>query len=164
MKKIILILLASLCFASSYSQDKAAEEQEVLKVIDALFTGMKEADSAMVHSAFVDTARMYTAFTDRNGKPVLSKGNLDEFLSAVGTPHDVDYNEEIWGAEVRIDGPLAQVWTKYAFYAGNKFSHCGVDAFHLFKSEKGWKIFVITDTRNWQNCKVPDDIQAKYKE
>ena len=28
---------------------------------------------------------------------------------------------------------LATVWVKYAFYAGGEFSHCGVDAFQLFK-------------------------------
>jgi hypothetical protein len=34
-------------------------------------------------------------------------------------------------AVFELDGPLASVWAEYSFYAGEKFSHCGIDAFQL---------------------------------
>ncbi|UII27039.1 nuclear transport factor 2 family protein [Fulvivirga maritima] len=161
----MLALCCVLISLHSYAQNTDKTEQEakaVRKVIDTLFEGMEKGDSDLVRSAFSEQAEMYSVFTDRSGKPVLHQGTLIEFLKSVGTPHDVEWNEEIWNVEIRIDGHLAQVWAEYAFYADDKFSHCGVDAFHLFKSEAGWKIFHITDTRNWQNCDVPEEIQRKY--
>jgi hypothetical protein len=53
---------------------------------------------------------------------------------------------------VRIDGPLAVVTVDYSFYAGQQFSHCGIDAFQLFRGPAGWKIFQLTDTRRRTGC------------
>ncbi|MBL6445223.1 nuclear transport factor 2 family protein [Fulvivirga sp. 29W222] len=164
MRKIIIPVL--FCFLLSYdiyAQNSNTEEKAVLDVVEQLFDGMRAADSAMVHAVFYNKVEFYTAFTNKEGKRVLHEGALQGFLDAVGSPHDVIWDELIWDTEIRIDGNLAQVWTKYAFYAGDKFSHCGVDSFHLFKSEVGWKIFHLTDTREWKNCNVPDDIKEKHK-
>ena len=33
-------------------------------------------------------------------------------------------------------------------------SHCGINAFQLFKSSDGWKVIQITDTRNKEGCQT----------
>ena len=48
---------------------------------------------------------------------------------------------------VSIDGPLAAVWADYEFWAGSRFSHCGVDAFQLAQTGGQWRIVALTDTR-----------------
>jgi hypothetical protein len=53
---------------------------------------------------------------------------------------------------VHVDGPLAVVWTDYAFFAGQKFSHCGVDAFQLARTPAGWRIVALADTRKTEGC------------
>ena len=35
---------------------------------------------------------------------------------------------------------IATVWTPYDFWIDGKFSHCGIDAFDLVKTDEGWKI------------------------
>jgi hypothetical protein len=40
----------------------------------------------------------------------------------------------------------------YSFFAGPRFSHCGIDAFQLFRGPGGWKIFQLTDTRRRTGC------------
>jgi hypothetical protein len=45
----------------------------------------------------------------------------------------------------------------YAFFAGDTFSHCGVNAFQLFKGADGWKIFHIADTRRREGCEMPEE-------
>ena len=70
-------------------------------------------------------------------------------------PEEV-WDERIWDAEVRVDGNLATAWMKYAFYAGDEFSHCGVDAFQLFKGVDGWKVFHVADTRRREGCETPE--------
>jgi hypothetical protein len=46
-----------------------------------------------------------------------------------------------------VDGPLATAWMDYTFHVGERFSHCGVNAFQLFRSDDGWQIIQIADTR-----------------
>lgn len=162
MKKLIFCLL--LLPAVGIAQDANAlelDKKAVLRVINQLFDGMRAGDSAMVSAVFYENASMFTSFTNKAGEPELRKGNLGRFLTAVGTPHDDVWDEPIWDTEVQIDGNLAQVWTKYAFYAGENFSHCGVDAFQLTRTKDGWKIFHLTDTRQRDGCEVPDDIRKK---
>jgi hypothetical protein len=48
--------------------------------------------------------------------------------------------ERIWSPDVRIHGSIATVWAPYDFWQDGKFSHCGVDAFDLIKTDDGWKI------------------------
>lgn len=150
-------LSATLCFAQS-------DESLVKEVVDRMFKGMQLGDSAMVHSVFHESVTMASAFKSKDGNPVLRKEtSIADFLKAVGTPHAEAWNEEIWNVEVKIDGDLAQVWCDYAFYVGKKFSHCGIDAFHLYKTTSGWKIFHLSDTRRSTNCTIPNSISDKYK-
>jgi len=68
--------------------------------------------------------------------------------------HEIVWDERIMSYEIKVDADMATAWTEYAFYAGEKFSHCGVNAFQFFKDdEKGWLITQIIDTRRKENCK-----------
>ena len=51
----------------------------------------------------------------------------------------------------------------FAFYLDDKFSHCGVDAFQLFKGNTGWEIFQLTDTRKKEGCVIPVHIKKVKK-
>jgi hypothetical protein len=95
---------------------------------------------------------MYTYYTNKKGEAVFVKDEVQKFINAVGTPHEEVWDEKIWDTEIRVDGNLAQVWTKYGFYLDEKFSHCGVDAIHLTKTKDGWKIFHLSDTRQREDC------------
>ncbi len=159
--KVFTLVLTLLVCSYSFAQEK--EDEKVKAVVLSLFEGMRTADSVMVRATFMDDAQMYTIATGKNGEPVIRRGSLQRFVTAVGTPHDKVWNEPIWDTEVRIDGHLAQVWTQYAFYLGNEFSHCGVDAFQLFKTSDGWKIFQIADTRKKEGCEVPEEVKEAYK-
>jgi hypothetical protein len=137
---------------------------EIKEVITRLFNGMEKGDSAKVHSVFAEQVTMATISRDKNNGPRMShESSIDGFLKAVGSPHPEIYYEEIWNLKIQIDGDFAQAWCDYAFYIGNKFSHCGVDAFHLHKGKDGWKIFHLADTRRKENCDIPSEIQAKHK-
>ncbi len=140
--------------SSSVPLQAQSAERAVMQVIDRLFDGMRAGDSTMLRSVFDAEARMVSVGT-RDGEPSLNVGSVDRFVTSIGTPRDVVYDEPIWDWEVRIDGHLAQVWTKYAFYRGEDFSHCGVDAFQLVRRNEGWKIFQLTDTRRRDDCWTP---------
>lgn len=132
------------------------DEETIIKAIKQMFDGMRAGDSSIISAVFVRDARMGTATKNREGKVVLREGSLDRFLTQMATPHDEVYDEKIWSYEVRIDGPLAYVWTEYTFYLGKKQLHCGYNVFELVKFDEGWKITSIVDTRRKENCKTPE--------
>ena len=159
----ILILMAMIGL-SAVAKSQGEEAQAVMQPIAKLFTGMNLGDSAMVHSAFAQSITMATIMQDKSGKQILRReSSLAGFLKAVGTPHTEPWSEPIWDTKIEVDGTFAQVWTQYAFYSGKKFSHCGVDAFHLVKEETGWKIFHLADTRHTTDCKVPASVSDQFK-
>ncbi|MBC8110214.1 MAG: nuclear transport factor 2 family protein [Verrucomicrobia bacterium] len=145
--KSLLIICLILTIGNSFAQELSADEKAVKAVIAKLFEGMQKGDSTLVRSVFHPKARLQTAFADKNGKPALAEGNISNFVKAVGTPHAEVWDERLSTIEIRIDDNLATVWANYEFYVGSKFSHAGVNAFQLFKSESGWKIIQIADTR-----------------
>ena len=148
-----------ICNMGLYAQTKA-EKQEIQSVkltINKLFDGMREGDSAKVASTFSRQVTMYTSLTTKNGEQVVKKGNLNAFLHAIGTPHDAIWDEKTMNTTISIEGSIVQVWTDYTFYIGSKFSHCGVDAFHLIKENgNDWKIVHLMDTRRTEACEISD--------
>ncbi len=165
MKKRLIVFAFILSAIVSTAQEKqySQEEKEVYKVVLNVFDAMRAGDSTKLGESFTPDAQMFTATYDKEGKPILNQGSLHQFKLAVGSPHDKVYDEPIWNTEIKIDGLLAQVWTDYAFYLGDVFSHCGVDAFQLFKTAEGWRIFHLTDTRRRENCEIPEHIKTGKK-
>jgi hypothetical protein len=126
---------------------------------------MQKGDSALAHAAFATEVTSATIRVDKEGKPLVqTESSMREFVKAIGTPHTDVWNEMIWDEKISVDVNFAQVWTSYAFYRGKKFSHCGVDAFHLVKLGDGnWKIFHLVDTRRKEGCKVPLTISKQFE-
>ena len=153
------------CAVSLQAQPATAPENEaIVKVVRRLFEGMEKGDSAMVSSAFASDVTLATMRRNKENKGQIAHENsIDGFLKAVGTPHPDAWHEEIWNIKVQQDDNFAQVWCDYAFYVGKRFSHCGVDAFHLYKGDDGWKIFHLADTRRSTPCTIPEEIQNRYK-
>ena len=163
MKKNIFTGIVILFSMQGFSQT-ASETNAIMEPIKQLFEGMKRGDSAKVHSAFVIDVNFVTVAKNKSGKPILIPEPLDKFLMAVGTPHTETWSEPVWDVAVHVDGIFAQEWAKYAFYLDKKFSHCGVDAFHLIKEADGqWRIFHLADTRQREGCKVPEAVSNQFK-
>lgn len=148
--KILYITFLCCCgFCFNNSND------EVKQSVETLFKGMFQGDSAMVHSVFWDDVRMYTSFTTAEGKEEFRKGSIENFLRAVGTPHEEPWDEQIWNLQISVDDNLAHAWMNYAFYLGDQFSHCGVNAIQLLKMDGKWKIVHLIDTRRKEGCDIP---------
>lgn len=150
MKKCICLF--GLILVLSINTQAQTPEKQVQSVIETLFDGMRAGDSTMVASSFTRDAVMQTIARNQAGEVVIRNGNLQQFLTSVGTPHDDVWDEKIGGYEIKIDGELASAWTPYQFFIGERFSHCGVNSFQLAKIGGEWKIIYIVDTRRRTNC------------
>jgi hypothetical protein len=132
----------------------SADQQAVMATITRLFDGMRAADTTVMRSTFHPSARLQTTGI-RDGAPVVQSVPIDRFLAGIARPHDEVYDERIWNTEVRVDDNLAAAWMNYAFFVGERLSHCGVNAFQLFRAPAGWRIIQIVDTRRQQGCETP---------
>jgi hypothetical protein len=126
------------------------EREAVLAVVQRLWDGMKTRDTALVRSVF-DPSASLTRISTRGGDARVHVTPVSAFIEALGKATEA-WNERTYAPEVRIDGPLATVWTEYDFHLGTQFSHCGVDAFQLLKTSAGWKIVALSDTARREGC------------
>ena len=69
-----------------------------------------------------------------------------DFIAALGAS-PVGWDERIGDIEVHLDDGLATAWTAYRLFVGERFIHCGVNAFTLVQDADGWRILQIADTR-----------------
>ncbi len=140
------------------SAQTTSSEEAVRAVIDRLFDGMRAGDAAMVASTFDPTARLATTFTAQDGAPMLRESEVADFVKAVGAPHDEVWDEKIWNVVIHTEDNLASAWMNYAFFAGERFSHCGVNSFVLARRPEGWKIIHLADTRRVaSSCEPPPE-------
>ncbi len=155
-----------LCFVLIITIPSKAQTDydDIKEVINSVFIGMEKGDSAKVHSAFAEQVTMAIIYRDKNNAPgIYNASSIDGLLKSVGSPHSEILYEEIWNLKIQIDGDFAQAWGDYAFYTGNKFSHCGLDSFHLYKGKEGWKIFHLAYTVRNEKCDIPAEIKSKHK-
>jgi hypothetical protein len=151
------LLVPAVFAAPARAQAPTGAEAEVRAVIDRSFDAMRRGDAAAMGSFFHPTARLQSVGVSREtGQPVLRTDSIAAFLRVVGTPHTAVYDERISDVQIRVDGNFATAWMNYTFYVVNdgtdQLSHCGVDAFQLFRSTDGWKVIQITDTRRREGC------------
>ncbi|WP_276483233.1 nuclear transport factor 2 family protein [Paraflavitalea pollutisoli] len=152
MNKRMLLCLLAFVGMSHLSQAQKAEDS-VKATINQLFEGMKSANASMVQGAFADSAVLQTIITrNREGRTVIRNEQVSAFADFVGKQKAGAADERIQFETIRIDGPLAIVWTPYKFYFNGSFSHCGVNSFQLVRLNGQWKIQYLIDTRRKEPC------------
>lgn len=148
MKKLVLILTFLSFFGTTFAQSE--DEKAIKAVVVQLFEGMQKHDSTMVRDCFHPSARMQDIGENPKTGLVEIKvlNTIDDWVKSIGSmPASLQIEERELDSEIRIDAQMATAWTKYEFYRNGKISHCGIDAFQLFKTDKGWKILTLTYTR-----------------
>jgi hypothetical protein len=141
----LVLLLAARAELSAQS-----EEARVLAVVRQLFDGMKAHDTVRMRAVLHPQARLVSSGM-KDGAPTVSVETTEGWLTAVSRGVE-PYDERIKNPVVQVDGGLASVWAEYSFYVGERFSHCGVDTFHLVRTAEGWRIIDLADTRRKEGC------------
>ncbi|WP_461788646.1 nuclear transport factor 2 family protein [Pedobacter sp.] len=152
MKHLTIFILLLSCLSVKLFAQNLAEEEAIKKTINNLFTGMRNADSSMVKSAFNQGAILQTIGKTKEGNVVVRSTDLNAFIASIAKPHPEVYDERIVFSRILVDDNLASVWTDYQFYIVDKFSHCGVNSFQLVKVNDEWKIVYLIDTRRKDKC------------
>ncbi len=134
-----LLLVVAMGSPAAYAQARPAEQAAVLAVAESALAAISQSDFTAFTDLMLDSAVTFSA-GERNGQ---FRIQFSTRAQQRATPTGRRYTERGFEPEVRVSGPLAMVWFPYDFYLDGKWSHCGVDAFTLLKSEQGWRIATL---------------------
>jgi hypothetical protein len=145
----LLASLALLAGAPTRVAAQSADHDAAFAVVRALFDGMRARDTSAMRAAFVPNASMQS-LTPAG----VTFDPIDGWIRSVaGAPAGLVLDERVANPVVHVDGDLANIWVDYWFFAGERFSHCGVDAFLLARRDGTWRIFSVVDTRRRDGCR-----------
>ncbi len=153
MRKIVLPLF--LFFATiGLAQNEIAEE-EIKITINSFFEGLHNGDTILVNKSINSGLKRQSAYYNKEGKSILRNESKANFFKTLAGKNPTDvWFEKLISFKILVDGNLASVWTPYEFYVNNKFSHCGVNSFQLFKSDENWEIIYLVDTKRRWGCEA----------
>ncbi len=144
--------LVILCFVVALNSQAQTTQDSVKATINNLFEAMKNSDTVKLNNCFANAAIMQTIVQKKNGEASVRTDQVQAFAASIASLPAGAADERITFDAIKIDGPLATVWTPYHFYYNGKFLHCGVNHFVLIQTPQGWKIQYIIDTRRTQGC------------
>jgi CubicO group peptidase (beta-lactamase class C family) len=136
------------------SDEPFDDESRVLAAVRQLFEGVTARDGEAMRAVLDRDARLVRTET-RDGRPRTRPLSAADFVTRILAHEGPPLREKIWSPEVRISDNLATVWVPYAFYAGDRLTHCGDDAVQLAKTDvgwPGWKIIAMADTQRTEGC------------
>lgn len=129
-----------------------ADVKTASEVPDKLFAAMKAKSFADIRDVFTPEGQLVAIDKPRDGKGI-SKTRVftaESFAKQISEAKSADFIEKMPNKDVKIAGDLAMVSGRYTFYAGDKFSHCGLNTFNLVRTETGWKIANAASTLEFQ--------------
>ena len=150
MKKVFILSFTIFLTTELFAQQTSTAA--IKQTINTMMDAMRKGDSTLLRSVLAKNMELQSVAIDMTGKVSLSTESASGFVAQIGAPHAAVYDERIVFGGIKIDGPLASVWTPYKFYLGTTFSHCGVNFFQLARMEDGWKIIHVAFTTRKDNC------------
>lgn len=147
-------LFAMTCLTASPVQAQTSRDS-ILGTVQQFFDALGTRDVQMARQGMIMDGQYHRVREDA-GQTSIQRVTFEEFASTLSSS-DVVLLERMWEPTVLHHGPIAMVWTDYDFHRDGNFSHCGVDAFHLVRTDSGWKISSIVFTVEPQGC-VPSPL------
>lgn len=154
LRLLVCVALLASCAPASRPTSAASPPQTreaIVGVANALFSAMEARDTVTLRRIFVPDARLVVVRVRDGMDPLIESRGVTEFISSVGGSPEA-LRERMWNPQVVVDGDFASLWASYEFHQGERFSHCGVDAFHLARLGSEWKIAALSYTVQTTSC------------
>ncbi len=147
------LLLTFSCFLlgwAAYGQPAADDPRNTIK---EFFMAFHARDTTGMGALMAEGMKLQSMKVSDSVQFEVAEQTRRNFLAGMQhLPDTLRIEERIKSYDLKVDGPMAQVWTPYEFYVNGKFSHCGVNAFQLGKVKGRWKILYLIDTRRKTDC------------
>lgn len=126
------------------------EEEKIISVVNRFFAAMESRSAADAKKILIPEGFSFSIREEGKGA-LLKTSSFQAFMDSL--PHlKEQYKETMTNPKVLIHDRIAVLWADYKFYRDGKFSHCGVDAFSLVKTDDGWKIAGVIYTVEKTGC------------
>jgi hypothetical protein len=123
----------------------------VRATVQEFFRTMTARYSAGARRTLLEPDGQYWASGTSPQGPWVQRRTNAPYLESLGKPGP-RWQERIWDPTILVHGRLATLWAPYDFHIDGTFSHCGVDAFTLFRTNEGWKIATVAYTVEQEGC------------
>ena len=151
MKRIFgVMMLAALTGISAFAQ-KADDSRDALAVVNKLWAEMTASNPAGIVALHNPGAQLVALIKNKEGKTAIHNLTADAFSKNFAEKRG-ELKEDMYAPEVKIYGDLAMVWGRYVFFVDGQVKHCGVNSFHLVRTDAGWKIGGIASTIEPAGC------------
>jgi len=124
------------------AQSADADGKVAIAVADSVLAALSSADGPTLARLTLDSA-VVGGSALRNG---VERTSLRRWIGFINRTGPSDFTERGFDATVRVQDRMAQVWMPYDLYVGDKWSHCGIDAFTLIRSEGRWRVASLVYT------------------
>ncbi|MGH9787582.1 MAG: nuclear transport factor 2 family protein [Candidatus Acidiferrales bacterium] len=152
MRVLVLVAVAVLALpaGAQSAADATSEEAAVVAAVQKFFDSMAARDLEAARAVLLPEGRDHSV---REGAeaPIIRSFTNEDFVERLATGTE-DWLERMWEPKVLVHGRIAVLWAPYDFHRNGAFSHCGVDAFTLVKTESGWKISGGVYTVETEGC------------
>ena len=149
-RKLISILIYSVLFILFYycSPNHSAREAAVIAVAERFFAAMASRDTTALGDVLIRDGRFFSISDDGR----IGGQTHREFIERIAIDEE-DLEERLWDPKVLVQDRVAMLWAPYDFHRGGRFSHCGIDAFSMLKTNEGWKIAGIIYSVTTSGCR-----------
>ncbi len=130
---------------------QADDKKDALAVIDKLFAEMANHNPTAIAGFFTREASLTAIIKAKDGKSRVMAMTGEAFSKNFAEKRG-EIKEDMYAAKTEVDGDWAMVWGRYVFFVDHKVSHCGVNAFHLVRTDAGWRIANASSTIDPSNC------------
>ncbi|HEY8561117.1 MAG TPA: nuclear transport factor 2 family protein [Pyrinomonadaceae bacterium] len=151
MKKILVGVIFTLLVSVSASAQKADDSKDALAVVNKLWEAMTAHKPADIVALHTPEAQLVAIMKNKEGKSIVRTIKAEDF-SKNFAEKKAELLEDMYAPKVEVFGDFAQVTGRYVFFVNGKVLHCGVNAFHLVRTETGWKIAGASSTMEPQGC------------
>jgi len=132
------LLAAALYFSIPLFVFAQTEEEKIINTVQQLLDAIASRDTVMAQSVLLPGGQFLSIREDSSSTRIGRRTHL-EFK--IGLAHETDEMREVLNEPtVLISHHVAILWASYNFFRQGDYSHRGVDAFSLLKTDKGWKI------------------------
>ena len=114
------------------------EEEKVIHTVQQLLDAIASRDTVKAQSVLLPGGQFFSIREDSSVIRIRKRSHT-EFKTGLTKASD-EMREVILEPIVLIHNRVAILWSNYDFFLRGNFSHRGVDAFSLLKTDNGWKI------------------------
>ncbi len=151
MKKTALFFSMMAIFSVSVFAQKPDDAKDALAVVNKMFAEMANHNPAAIAALYTADSNLAAIIKTKDGKSNIRSFTGEAFSKNFAEKRG-EIKEDMYAPETKIFGDLALVWGRYVFFIDGKISHCGVNAFHLIRTDAGWRIANASSTLEPQGC------------